>query len=142
MNILGAIGSAFKWVFGSTTNGQSPVKEVANIVSNYIPGSVDEHNMNIDTEKTDDASQSAARQMQFVSHDSWFDIIIDGWVRLIRPMFATWGFMVLTGIIDPPPVGTLDPFVVKIIWTIIGFYFGVRTISKDMIPAINKLFKK
>lgn len=128
--------------FGGSKSGKSIVETTADIVDNYKPGQVTQHKMQIEDVQVGDASQSAARNFQAQKMgDTWFDVLVDGLNRLPRPLFALWAFCELSGILPVPPgLNTMHPIVLNIIWTIIGFYFGVRTISQDL-PKIIESWK-
>lgn len=131
------IGKAFKAVFGSSDNGQSLVETY----ERFNPSEVKQHEMSMDDIKAGDESQANAQQLQLKSHDSWFDIFIDGWNRAQRPLYSTYAFLVLSGSVDTTHFKSIDPIAWNIIWTIIGFWFGTRMIFKD-IPAAYAAFKK
>ena len=126
--------------FGGNTN---IVKQVTDVVDNYKPGEVTKHNMNIEEMKVEDASQDSARKFDAQTMDDTFNRIINGLNRLPRPLFALWSFGVLVGFFPIPAVLSTAPvLVLNIIWTVIGFYFGIRTISQDLPSLINSLRKQ
>lgn len=139
MGWLSSAWSAVTGLFSGSSSGKSTVETVADIVDNYKPGEVTQHKMQLEDLKAGDESQSSARSFQAQKMGtSWFDTLIDGLNRLPRPLFALWAFGELTGIIPVPPgLNTMHPIVLNIIWTIIGFYFGVRTISQDLPKIIE-----
>lgn len=134
-----------KWLarlfgFGGETN---IVKQVTDVVDNYKPGKVTQHNMGIETTKVEDASQDSARKFDAPVMDDIFNRIVNGLNRLPRPLFALWSFGVLVGIFPIPAVLSTAPVIVlNIIWTVIGFYFGIRTVSQDLPLLINSLRKQ
>lgn len=125
-------------LFGSSDKGI--VTEVSDAVDKWIPSETTKHAMGIEDLKAGDDSQASARAMQQPSHDSWFDIFVDGLNRLPRPLFTFWVFGILSGIIVPPNL-QLNPILWNIVWTIITFWFGQRVLFKDL-PAAWKHFKK
>ena len=136
------IKAAWNAVFGGSTSGKSVAETVAETVDNYAPGQVTQHKMEVEDVKVGDESQQAARQFQATKMGTtWFDTLIDGLNRLPRPLFALWAFGELSGLLSVPPgLNTLHPIVLNIIWTIIGFYFGIRTISQDL-PKMAEAWK-
>ena len=128
-------------LFGVGT-GTNVVKEVADIVSDYKPGTVTQHKMDVESIKVEDASQDSARKWDATTMDDMFNRIVNGLNRLPRPLFALWSFGVLVGFFPVPAVlSTAPTIVLNIIWTVIGFYFGIRTVSQD-IPSMIKALRK
>lgn len=129
-------------IFGGSTSGKSVAEEVADTVKDYKPGAIDEHNMAVENEKVGDESQAAARAYESSPPPSgMFDTFVDALNRLPRPMFAMWAFAELTGILETPAsFASMNPIVLNIIWTIIGFYFGIRTISQDLPKAVQAFY--
>lgn len=126
--------------FGGETN---IVKQVTDVVDNYKPGQVTKHKMDVETTKVEDASQDSARKFDAPVMDDIFNRIVNGLNRLPRPLFALWSFGVLVGIFPVPAVlSTAPAIVLNIIWTVIGFYFGIRTVSQDLPALINSLRRK
>lgn len=139
MNWFGNIVSA---VFGSSNNGKSNLEVAADIYDNRNPGEITKHEMNLENVQAGDASQNSARQMSFKSHDSWFDIFVDGINRAVRPFMTIWVFGLLVGWWDEPEnFSTMDAMTKNIIWTIITFWFGSRVLFKD-VPGAIKAWRK
>ena len=134
---LGKLGNA---LFGSSDKGI--VTEVSDAVDKWVPSETTRHRMSIEDMQAGDSSQASARGMQLRSHDSWFDILIDGLNRLPRPIITFWVIGVLFGIV-PIPVHweMIPPMVWNVIWTVVTFWFGARMIFKD-IPAIYGYVRK
>ena len=145
MNWAMGVWKVAKGIFssGSATGGKSIVTETADIVDNYRPGEVTKHKMAVEDVKVGDESQSAARKYEpQVTGTDWFNRIVDGLNRLPRPLFTFWAFGELAGILPTPAhLNNVNPIVMNIIWTVIGFYFGVRTISQDLPKAVNAWYK-
>ena len=139
MNIIKGILSLFG--VGNGTNTGSVVKDVADIVENYKPGAVTEHKMDMETIKVEDASQDSARKYDAPIMDDPFNRIVNALNRLPRPILAFWSILYLFGVL-PVPIALLQapPIVLNIIWTVIGFYFGIRTISQDL-PSLIKTIR-
>lgn len=132
----------WKWVkalFGLEGN-KGVVEQVSDTVEKWNPGPVKKHEMSIEQLQAEDASQASARSMQQATHDDIFNRIIDGISRLPRPIIAFWAIGQLFGILVPPThLSTLNPIVLNIVWTVVGFYFGIRTISQDIPKLINAI---
>ncbi len=129
------VKAAWNAVFGGSTSGKSVAETVAETVDNYAPGQVTQHKMQVEDVKVGDESQAQARQFEPKASglSDWWNLFIDGLNRLPRPLFALWAFGELSGLLAVPPgLNTLHPIVLNIIWTIIGFYFGIRTVSQDL----------
>jgi len=125
---------------GTSSTGPDIVKEVADIADNYKPGVVTTHNMDIETTKVEDASQDSARKFDAPAMDDIFNRIVNGLNRLPRPLFALWSFGVLVGWFPIPAVlATAPALVLNIIWTVVGFFFGIRTLSQDLPELIKKI---
>lgn len=124
-------------------SGTNVVKQVTDVVKDYRPGEVTKHEMNVEQTKVEDASQDSARKWEGYASDSdLFNKIVNGLNRLPRPLFALWAFGVLVGLFPIPAVLSTAPLIVlNIIWTVIGFYFGIRTVSQDL-PALIKILRK
>lgn len=98
-------------------------------------------------EKAQDAEQDLQSARNFIvapSHSTLWDAFIDGWHRAIRPAFATWAFCVVAGWVRvPAEAWALIPALAwNIILTVIGFYFGGRMLTKDILPAVMAMFRK
>ena len=148
MSWLSIIGKGILSIFGagSATNGKSIVTEAADIYERRNPGPVKEHEMSVEKTTVEDKSQESARSLSLVTHEDWFNRTVDALNRLPRPVLAGWAIGALFGLVQPPewmnaPTAA-QLIALNIIWTIIGFYFGVRTISQDLpkiIQAIRKI---
>lgn len=89
-----------------------------------------------------DAKDTAdSRNMQFATHDSWFDILVDGLNRMVRPAFAFWSFGVLVGWWGEK-IKEISPEAMNLILIIVTFYFGGRAILKDLPGVIKTLRTK
>lgn len=88
----------------------------------------------------DAADTADARTFTTPSHESWFDILVDGVNRLVRPFFAFWSFGVLVGWWGEK-INNVSPEAMQLILIIITFYFGGRAILKDL-PSVIKALRK
>lgn len=82
-----------------------------------------------------------SRAMQFASHESWFDVLVDGLNRLVRPAFAFWSFGILVGWWGEK-IKEISPEAMNLILIIVTFYFGGRAILKDLPSVIKTLRMK
>lgn len=137
----GGVSTLVTGLFGSSENGKGVVNQVSNVVDQWMPSDATLHKQNIENMTAGDASQASARLMQVApSHDSWFDVFIDGLNRSVRPFFTYWAMGVLAGWWAAPKIDDIDPFTLSVIWTIIGFWFGGRMLVKDL-PKAMAMFK-
>ena len=88
--------------------------------------------------KDDMQALSDARKPLSPSHDTWFDALIDGYNRLPRPAFATWGFGELVGWWNVD-ITKMDAEKMSLIIIIVTFYFAGRALLKDMPKVIKSL---
>jgi len=121
-------------VAGSMTDTAS---EVADIVQRWKPSEADKVAFEKDISKVINDATDSARKMALASHNTWFDVLIDGINRAIRPGVTIWIIGGLIGWWALPAPGTIDPFFLKIFWTIIGFWFGGRAVLKDLPKAVQ-----
>ena len=124
--------------FGGT---KGVVEQIVDTKERFNPGPVKKHEMNLDQLKAEDASQTSARSAQEApTHDDLFNRVVDGLNRLPRPLFAFWAFGMLSGVLpEPQHLKLINPLVLNIVWTIIGFYFGIRTVTQDLPKLIQAL---
>lgn len=132
----------FSWLGKLFGSDKGIVEQVSDTIDKWAPSEVTKHKMSIEDLKAGDDSQASARAMVMTSHNSWFDILIDGISRLPRPVITTWAIGMLFGWIpEPIHLQTLNPITLNIIWTVITFWFGSRVLLKD-IPSVIKSFKR
>lgn len=96
-----------------------------------------------DQEKAEQDSKdtATAANIPMASHDSWFDILVDGMNRLVRPAFAFWSFGVLVGWWGEK-IKDISPEAMNIILLVVTFFFGGRAILKDLPSVIKSLRAK
>ena len=75
------------------------------------------------------------------SHNTWFDALVDGLNRLVRPAFAFWCFGVLVGFWGEK-IKDISPEAMNLILLVVTFYFGGRAILKDLPSVIKSLRAK
>jgi hypothetical protein len=141
----------FKWIgalFGSSDKGV--VEQVNDTVERWKPSPVKEHEMKVEQTTIEDKSQESARAYEpDMSKPTGhlildiFNTLVDCANRLPRPAIALWATCQLFGVIPPPThLSYLDPLILNIVWTVIGFYFGIRTISRDIPELIRSIRSK
>lgn len=128
-------------LFGNSSNGKGVVQTAVDTYERFDPSAVKLHEMSLEDQTAGDASQDSARKMIVApSHDSWFDILIDGLNRSVRPGFTLWAFGTLVGWWDTTAHwNEIPPMVWNIIWTIITFWFGSRILFKDLPSLVKRL---
>lgn len=141
MNVLGWITSLFGGKKGI-------VDSVSDTVDKWNPSPVTQHKMSVEDSKQSvaeqnagDESQNSARAMPLPTHGTWFDSLVDGLNRLVRPTITYWIVGGLVGFWRLPTLGTIDPIMMNIVWTVVTFWFGSRMLFKD-IPAAYLMARK
>lgn len=148
--MLTGILSLFGVGGSSDSRGKGVVEQIADVADNYKPGAVTQHNMDMEQIKAEDASQDSARKYVPGASASvgnvWldaFNTVVDGLNRLPRPILALWAIGVLIGWVPSPEhLNGMHPLALNILWTVVAFFFGVRTISQDLPKLIAGLRKK
>ncbi len=121
MNIFKAIGAFFSGKTG---------EKVAEIADEAI------HTSQERTE-TDQKDLSDARAMQLVSNGSFFDVLVDGLNRLVRPGVTLWLVGGFIGWWTLPAAETISDYWQNILLLVLTFWFGGRAILKDLPSAIR-----
>jgi len=134
MNFFTKLGG---FLFGGKSD-KGLVEQAADAVERFAPGQVKQAEMAIDALKAGDESQKNAQALHLVGHSTWFDVLIDGLNRLVRPLFSFWAFGVMAGIIGTAHLADIPAAAWNIIWTIIGFWFGQRILFKELPAAIKE----
>ena len=138
MNFFKAIGGL---LFGGSSD-KGIVEQAADAVERFAPGTVKQHEMSIEDLKAGDESQKNAQQLILPTHETIFDVAVDGITRLIRPAISFWAIGVLFGFISTDHLQNIDPMAWNLIITVIGFYMGFRAITKDFPSLIQTIRKK
>ena len=126
------------FLFGGGSGG-GIVTDISDAVDKWNPSETTRHKMSIEDQKAGDSSQESARGLVLRGGSTWFDNLIDGLNRLVRPVMTFWVFGILTGMLGiPAHLMNIPPMLWNIIWTIITFWFGSRLVFKD----VPKLFVK
>lgn len=139
------LGKVFGKLFGG---GKGIVEQVSDTVDKWKPSPVTQHKMAVEDSKqavaeqnAGDESQNSARNMPLPTHGTWFDSLVDGLNRLVRPAITYWIVGGLVGFWRLPSLGSVDPIMMNIVWTVITFWFGSRMLFKDL-PAAYVLARK
>lgn len=139
--------SFFRRMFGNPAEGAAEAvvttaEGVANIVERWAPGDAARHGMFMDIQRLVNESQAQARQYDpRSSGGGWVgemvNVFVDALSRLIRPGVT---ILLIGGVIgwwELPPPASLDPLYMEWTATVVGFWFGMRTIFKD-IPSLMR----
>lgn len=130
------------WAKKLFTGNKGIIEEVSDVADKWVPSETTKHKMSIEDLQAGDESQDSARKMELATHNSWFDIAVDGMNRLPRPLITGWVVAMLFGWVDEPAhLQVMSPMTLNIIWTVITFWFGSRVLFKD-IPSVIKTLRK
>lgn len=77
-----------------------------------------------------------ARAMTTQSYGTWFDVLIDGWSRAVRPGVTTWLIGGWIGWWTFPKPESVDPFWQQTTLLVLTFWFGGRALLKDLPSAV------
>ena len=129
----------FKWIWGAA-DWLPKIKEIAEVfVGNKrerdATAAANEHDEQIELHK-----EQAAGYTYAVANRTWFDVFIDGLNRLPRPImtlgviwFIVWAAWKPAGFTETmQALGAMPEWMATIITVIIVFWFGSRTIAKDI----------
>ena len=86
-----------------------------------------------------DSQQSARGFAAPGVHNTWFDALVDGINRLVRPALALWAFGVLCSWWLPPVVTPAIAPYQTLIYTVFTFYFGVRAVTEDIPRLVRNI---
>ncbi len=133
--------SWFKKAIGALFGGSDKgiIEQVSDTVDKWHPSPTTEHKMNMESTAVDNQSQDSARGMQFHTHNTRVDVIVDAANRLPRPLITFWIIGGLMGLWPLPATGQIDPVMLNIAWTVVSFWFGSRAIFKDIPKAIQTI---
>ena len=121
MSVLGAIGGFFL---------KGGASKIASVADEFVHTAEERTNI-------DQADLNVARNVQYVSHDSGFDILVDAIIRLIRPGLTIYLIGGLIGWWKLTSINNIEPFYQTLIWLVFTFHFGGRALMKD-IPTFLK----
>lgn len=119
------------------------VKQGADIVERWAPGAERKHEMAGEIDKAIAESVAAARAYANPPGNThtWFDSVVDGLNRLVRPAVTFGLFGGLYGWWPLPKTGDIEPVVLAWTGTVFLFWFGGRAIFKDL-PAVIKYLRE
>lgn len=80
---------------------------------------------------------TSARAMQISTHGTWFDVVVDGISRLVRPGVTVWIIGGFVGWWPLPRIETISEFWQNVFMVVLTFWFGGRAILKDIPQAIR-----
>jgi len=135
-SIFGSGAKAAADAVVDTANG------VSDIVERWAPSDAKKHEMYMDVQKAVSESVAAARQYDPRTNSThpvseFINVIVDASTRMIRPGVT---ILLIGGVFGwwPVETHTVDPVVLGWGEVVIGFWFGVRTLTKD-IPSLIKM---
>ncbi len=70
---------------------------------------------------------------------TWFDSLVDGLNRLVRPVVTIWVFGGVSGAWRLPDMTKVDPFWASIFLVVLLFWFGGRLLLKDLPAGLAKM---
>lgn len=85
----------------------------------------------------DGADLENARALPLSTHGTWFDVLVDGTSRLVRPFVTFWLIGGFVGWWMLPRVEGISEYWQNVFMLVITFWFGGRAILKDLPAAIN-----
>jgi len=135
MSILSKVASFF---VGDAVKGVvNTADQVADIVERFNPGP--EKKVELETRLTEmiNNTTESARAMALASHETWFDVLVDGINRLVRPTITVWLTGGMMGVWILPSTDQVPTIYQEAFWTVLVFWFGGRAILKDVPNAIK-----
>lgn len=117
-------------------------------IKNLLTGNVVEKVANIADDVIDTKSERSerdagdlkeAREMTAPSHGTWFDALVDGLSRLVRPGVTLWLIGGFIGWWVLPKVETISDYWQNVFMIVLTFWFGGRAILKDLPQAIRAM---
>lgn len=130
------LGKLFGAGAGAAANGiVDAAGKAADIVERWAPSAEKKVELQQEIAKGIDDSVAQARAYDpRAGVSTWFDSAVDGLNRLVRPVVAFTLMGAIFGWWHVAPPANLDPRIYAFGEAVIAFYFGVRTIIRD-IPA-------
>lgn len=122
MNILSSIVGFF-------TGGSKAADTVANMAEKAI-------DTQQERSERDQADLEGARAMPLNTHGTWFDVLVDGTSRLVRPGVTLWLIGGFVGWWTLPKIETIPEYWQNVFMIVLTFWFGARAILKDLPSAI------
>lgn len=113
---------------------------ISNIVEKWAPGAEKKHEMALEIDQVIATSVADARSMSLGGTSTWFDSLVNGVSRLIRPLITIYFMLALDGRLVQISTEGLDPVVLGWIEIVLIFWFGGRALFKDL-PSVIKYMK-
>lgn len=137
MNIFKKIGELF--IGGTAKAVTDTASDVNNIVERWLPNDATKREAMKEINEVVAKATSDARKYGTGDTTTWFDSMVDGASRLVRPLVTLWFFGGLIGWWDLTPAEGVDPLL--LVWgeNILYFWFGGRVVLKDLPQAIQYL---
>ena len=137
MGILKKVGEFFA---GGT---MEVVERGADIVERWAPSAEGKHEMAQEIDRAIAESVQSARTHDAPPGDNrtWFDSVVDGVNRLVRPGVTLFLFGGVAGVWELPKIGDVDPIILSWTGTVFLFWFGGRAIFKDL-PGVIKYLRE
>jgi len=132
---MGFLAKLFGWFIGGGKTVEK-VTEIADEAFHTEQEKAGETAAAVDVDQKDLAS---ARSMQLPVHGTWFDSLIDGWSRAIRPGITTFLIGGWIGWWAFPEAGLIDQFWQSVSILVLTFWFGGRALLKDLPAAIRTM---
>ena len=124
--------SVLSKVVGWFTGGGKTVEKVVDMADKAI-------DTQQERSERDASDLESARAMQLSSHGTWFDSLVDGLARLVRPGVTLWLVGGFIGWWPLPRTETISEYWQNVFMLILTFWFGGRAILKDLPSAIRAM---
>lgn len=136
-------------LFGKSAEGVASAavqtaEGVADIVERWKPSEAARHGMFMDIQKLVNEAQSEARKYDPRSTGGGLvgeltNVFVDALARLIRPGVTILLIGGVMGWWTLPPPGSVDPVYMEWTYTVVGFWFGMRTVFKDIPTLLREM---
>lgn len=127
--------SILSTVVGFFTGGSKTSEKLLDIADKAIDTSQERS-------ERDAKDLDSARALPLNTHDTMFDVLVDGVARLVRPFVTFWLIGGFIGWWVLPRVETISEYWQNIFMLVLTFWFGGRAILKDLPAAINLMREK
>ena len=124
--------SVLSKVVGWFTGGGKTVEKVVDMADKAI-------DTQQERSERDASDLESARAMQLTSHGTWFDSLVDGFARLVRPGVTLWLVGGFIGWWPLPRTETISEYWQNVFMLVITFWFSGRAILKDLPQAIKAM---
>lgn len=124
--------SMLSTVVGWFTGGGKTVDKVVDMADKAI-------DTQQERSERDASDLESARAMQSTSNVTWFDSLVDGLARLVRPGVTIWLVGGFIGWWPLPMTEKISEYWQNIFMLVLTFWFGGRAILKDLPSAIRAM---